>query len=260
MNMSLNSSQVDHLRSAIRTGLSPLIRPEPKCLAEWADENFYLSSESSYIEGSWETLPFQVAIINAMGHPDIEQVNLIKSKRVGYSQMIRAALGYFAEHKKRHQIVYQPTDKAAEGFMKVHIEPMIRDVPAVKSISPWLGKKHRDSTLKAKRFANGKQLWCLGGATAHNFREKSSDVVIYDELAAFDDDVEKEGSVTMLGDGRLEGSAFPKSIRGSTPKIEPDEEGNGCQITMAGREAECYFRFHLPCPHCDQEQVLRWGD
>ena len=101
MNMSLNSSQVDHLRSAIRTGLSPLIRPEPKCLAEWADENFYLSSESSYIEGSWETLPFQVAIMNAMGHPDIEQVNLIKSKRVGYSQMIRAALGYFAEHKKR---------------------------------------------------------------------------------------------------------------------------------------------------------------
>lgn len=197
--------------------------------------------------------------MNMVGHPDIEQINFIKPKRIGYSQIIRAALGYFAEHKKRHQIIYQPTDGQAAGFMKAHVEPMIRDVPTVKAIAPWVGKKHRNNTLDTKLFSNGKHLWCLGGEAAKNYREKSADVVIYDELAAFTNDVEKEGSPTSLGDGRLEGSAFPKSIRGSTPKLEPDEDGNGCQITMAAREAECFFRFHVPCPHCDQEQVLKWG-
>jgi len=223
-------------------------------LVEWADENFYLSSESSYMEGRWETLPFQEAIMNAMGHDDIIYVNLIKSARVGYSQMLRAMLGYFTEHKSRNQLLYQPTDGAAAGFMKAHVETMIRDVPVVKAMAPWIGKKHRDNTLDTKRFINGKQLWVFGGTAAKNYREKSVDVVSYDELAAFDQDIEKEGSPTFLGDKRIEGSIFPKSIRGSTPKI-----ADTCQITKAASEAECYFRLYLPCPHCAKEQHLKFG-
>lgn len=254
MNIALTKTQIRQIKQAVRDGLSAFERPIPKNLADWADENFYLSSESSYIEGRWETMPFQLAPMNAIAHPDIPQVNIVKSARVGYSQMLRAALGYFAEHKKRNQIIYQPTDGQASGFMKAHIETMIRDVPVVKTIAPWHGKKHRDNTLDTKRFSNGKQLWCLGGAAAKNYREKSPDNVYYDELAAFEDDVEKEGSPTFLGDKRIEGSAFPKSVRGSTPK-----NAGTCQITKAAEEAECYFRFHLPCPECQQEQVLKWG-
>ena len=252
--MSPNLNQARQIRNAVSAGLSPLLRPEPMTLVEWSDENFYLSSESSYVEGRWETLPFQVAILNTFGHPDIPYVNVVKSARVGYSQMLRAALGYFTEHKGRNQVIYQPTDAAASGFMKAHIETMIRDVPVVKGLAPWYGKKHRDNTLDTKRFTNSKQIWCRGGKAAKNYREISADNVYYDELAAFDDDIEKEGSPTFLGDKRLEGSAFPKSIRGSTPKV-----AGSCQITKAAEEAECFFRFHLPCPHCDQEQYLRWG-
>lgn len=223
-------------------------------LTEWADENFYLSSESSYTEGRWQTLAFQVAVLNAMGHDDIRTVNFIKSARVGYSQMLRAAVGYFTEHKARNQLLFQPTDAAASGFMKAHIETMIRDVPVVKSLAPWIGKKHRDNTMDTKRFSNGKQLWVLGGTAAKNYREKSVDNVYFDELAAFDDDIEKEGSPTFLGDKRIEGSVFPKSIRGSTPKIL-----GSCQISKAADESNYLFKFHVPCPHCSFEQVLEWG-
>ncbi|GAB5838896.1 hypothetical protein JMUB7528_28730 [Staphylococcus aureus] len=41
-----------------------------------------------------------------------------------------------------------------------------------------------------KRFTNGRGFWCLGGKAAKNYREKSVDVAGYDELAAFDDDIE----------------------------------------------------------------------
>lgn len=221
---------------------------------EWADENFYLSSESSYIEGKWDTLPYQVAPMNAIGHEDIREVNFVKSARVGYSQMIRAAVGYFTEHKSRNQILYQPTDSAAGNFMKAHIETMIRDVPVVKAMAPWIGRKHRDNTMEAKRFQNGKQVWCLGGTSARNYREKSVDVVYYDEISGFDHDIEKEGDPITLGDKRIEGSVFPKSVRGSTPKLL-----DTCQITRAASNAECFFRFHLPCPHCEKEAWLKWG-
>lgn len=254
MTISLTQKQLRNIKKAVKEGLRAFVRPEPMSLAEWADENFYLSSESSYTEGRWQSLPFQVAILNAIGHDDIRTVNFIKSARVGYSQMIRAAVGYFTEHKSRNQLLFQPTDAAAAGFMKAHLETMIRDVPVVKDLAPWIGKKHRDNTMDTKRFSNGKQLWCLGGTAAKNYREKSVDVVYYDELAAFEDDIEKEGSPTFLGDKRIEGSVFPKSVRGSTPKVL-----GTCQISKAADESDHLFKYSVPCPHCGTEQILEWG-
>ncbi|WP_221072857.1 phage terminase large subunit family protein [Vibrio alfacsensis] len=252
--MNISEKQLSNFKRAVNSGLKAFWRPMPMTAVEWADENFYLSAESSYLEGRWETLPFQVAILNAMGNEEIRIVNLMKSARVGYSQMLKAAMAYMLEHKNRNQLLFQPTDSAASGFMKSHIESMIRDVPVIRRLAPWYGKKHRDNTLDTKKFSNRRQLWCLGGTAAKNYREKSVDTVIYDELAAFPPDVEKEGAPTFLGDRRLEGSVFGKSIRGSTPKNKHE-----CQIERACKESGVMMRYELPCPHCGEYQYLKWG-
>ena len=252
--MNISPIQADNLRSAIRRGVSALHRPRPMTPVEWMNEHYYLPVESSYQEGKWETLPFQVAIINSMGNDDIREVNLLKSARVGYSKMLLGVTAFLIEHKKRNGLLFQPTDGDAENFMKAHVEPVIRDVPLILQLAPWYGRKHRDNTLSMKRFSNGRGLWVLGGKAAKNYREKSVDFVIYDELAAFDPDVEKEGSPTFLGDKRIEGSTWPKSIRGSTPKI-----AGQCQIERAASESPHLFRYHVKCPHCGKEQHLKWG-
>lgn len=250
----VSTQQLKEWRRSVRQGLLALYRPEPLTAVEWADQNFYLSSESSYHEGRWTTLPFQIGILNAMGNDEIRTVNVVKSARLGYTKMLLAAAGYLLEHKKRNILTFSPTDTDAESFMKTHLETMVRDVPVVLDLAPWHGMKHRDNTLSAKRFANGKQVFVHGGKAARNYREKSVDVVIYDELAAFDEDIEKEGSPTTLGDKRLEGSTFPKSIRGSTPKVRGQ-----CQIEAAADESPHKLNFHVPCPHCGEEQILKWG-
>lgn len=252
--MNISEKQITNLQAAIRLGLSAFEKPAPVTAVEWADEHYYLSAESSYVEGRWETLPFQVAILNAMGNDEIKVVNLMKSARVGYSQMLKAAMAYMLEHKQRNQLLFQPTDSAAAGFMKAHIESMIRDVPVILALSPWYGKKHRDNTIDTKKFSSRRQIWCLGGTAAKNYREKSVDTVFYDELAAFPADVEKEGSPTFLGDRRLEGSVFGKSIRGSTPKNKGE-----CQIERAFIESGLRLSYELPCPHCGEYQPLKWG-
>ncbi|WP_244565458.1 S49 family peptidase, partial [Escherichia coli] len=85
--MNISNSQVDRLRHFVRAGLRALFRPEPQTAVEWADANYYLPKESAYQEGRWETLPFQRAIMNAMGSDYIREVNVVKSARVGYSGM-----------------------------------------------------------------------------------------------------------------------------------------------------------------------------
>ncbi|EPD1612315.1 phage terminase large subunit family protein [Escherichia coli] len=240
---------------AIATGLVSLNIPVPLTTVQWADQHYYLPKESSYTPGQWETLPFQVAIMNSMGNDRIRTVNLIKSARVGYTKMLLGVEAYFIEHKSRNSLLFQPTDSAAEDFMKSHVEPTIRDVPVLLELAPWFGRKHRDNTLTLKRFSSGVGFWCLGGAAAKNYREKSVDVVCYDELSSFEPDVEKEGSPTLLGDKRIEGSVWPKSIRGSTPKIKVF-----CQIEKAANESAHFMRFYVPCPHCGEAQYLKFGD
>ncbi|WP_308125539.1 phage terminase large subunit family protein [Escherichia coli] len=253
--MNISNSQVNRLRHFVRAGLRSLFRPEPQTAVEWADANYYLPKESAYQEGRWETLPFQRAIMNAMGSDYIREVNVVKSARVGYSKMLLGVYAYFIEHKQRNTLIWLPTDGDAENFMKTHVEPTIRDIPSLLALAPWYGKKHRDNTLTMKRFSNGRGFWCLGGKAAKNYREKSVDVAGYDELAAFDEDIEQESSPTFLGDKRIEGSVWPKSIRGSTPKVR-----GTCQIERAASESLHFMRFHVACPHCGEEQYLKFGD
>lgn len=252
--MTISTAQTDSLRRAVAVGLTALQRPEPVTPNEWLNEHYYLPKESSYQEGRWESLPFQVAIVNAMGNDDLREVNFIKSARVGYSKLLLGVTAYLVEHKKRNGGIYLPTDSDADNFMKTHVEPTIRDVPPLLAIAPWNGKRHRDNTLGMKRFSNGRGLWVMGGKAARAYREKSFDYVMYDELSSFDEDIEKEGSPTFLGDKRIEGSTFPKSIRGSTPKTKGQ-----CQIERAANESPHLLRFHVPCPHCGERQFLKWG-
>lgn len=242
------------LKAAAQRGLRALYKEPPLTAVEWADKHFYLSSESSYQEGKWVTAPAQRVILNCMGNDRIRVVNLVKSARVGYTKMLMANVGYKVQHKRRNVLSFCPTDPDAQELMERHVDTMLRDVPVLKALSPWLGRKHKHNKITSKRFDNAKMLWCLGGKAARNYREKSADEVIYDELSRFDADVEGEGAPTFIGDKRLEGATFPKSIRGSTPGL-----AGFCQIEKAGLESPHFLRCHLPCPHCGQMQALKWG-
>lgn len=252
--MSTSPPWMNNLKKAFKKGLQGLFKEPPLTCVDWADKHFYLSSESSYQEGKWETAPFQIAVLNAMGNDLIRVVNMMKSARVGYTKMLMANVGFKIQHKRRSVAVFSPTDDDAEDLMKQDVETMVRDVPTLLELAPWHGKKHRDSSLSSKRFQNNKMFWCRGGKASRNYRRISADEVIYDELSNFDQNIEGEGAPTFLGDKRLEGATFPKSIRGSTPKIK-----GTCQIEKAAAESSYLLRYHIPCPHCDKEQNLKWG-
>lgn len=252
--MSMSSPWLNDLRKSIKLGLQALYKEPPQTAVEWADKNFYMSAESSYHEGKWTTEPFQVAILNSMGNDLISVVNFIKSARIGYTKLLMANIGYKIQHKRRNIMMWCPTDPDAEDVSRTHVTGMIRDVPTVRDLAPWFGRKHSDNTLDQKVFSNRRTLWCRGGKASRNYREKSCDEVIYDELSNFDASVEGEGAPISLGDKRLDGATYPKSIRGSTPK-----RAGSCQVTKAVEESPYLLRFHINCPHCHKEQTLKWG-
>jgi len=252
--IALSPKQRKELDSAVRVALAAIRRPPPVTATQWADKHFKLSPESSYERGDWVTAPYQVAILNAMCNDDIAEVNWQKSARVGYTKCISIAIAYAIEQKHRNVAAWSPDDGSRDRFSKKHVDSMIRDVLPLRDLFPWLNKKDKNNTIDAKTFSNQQVLYLLGGKAAKNYREISVDVAIYDELSKFDRDIEKEGSPTFLGDKRLEGSVFSKSIRGSTPKTKGE-----CQIEEACSESELMLYRYIPCPKCGHHQVLQFG-
>ncbi|MCU7836515.1 MAG: phage terminase large subunit family protein [gamma proteobacterium symbiont of Taylorina sp.] len=240
-----------------KTALGILETVEPMRLSEWMEEYFYLSPESSSVEGAWENIPYQVGIMDCISNDDIEVVTWRKSARTGYTKIIVGAAGYFAQHKKRGVVIWQPTDGDVKSFVKDEINPMTRDVSVIRDIFPWYDKKSENNTINKKSFI-GSTLDILGGTSPKNFRRLTKDVAVYDELAAFDADIggssDGEGDATSLGDVRLTTSSFPKSIRGSSPKNE-----ESCQITKSLEDADLILYYKVPCPLCNTMQVLKWG-
>lgn len=227
--------------------------PPPLRLSQWAEEHFYLSAESSYGEQRWSAYPYQVAMLDCMGNDAIREVVVRKAARVGYTKMILAAIGYFAEHKRRNQAIWQPTDEDADDFCKTDVDTMLRDVQVMQRVMPAQRQRDSSNTLRYKRF-RGSSLHIRGGKAAKNYRRLTVDVAYLDELDGFDHDIQGEGSPGGLSKKRLEGATFPKHICGSTPKAKNDS-----LIEGAEKEAERFFEFNTPCPECSEEHVVRWG-
>lgn len=241
------------LDKCLRRGLAAFGVPEPLTLDEWARRHFYLSAESSYVEQNWSPWWFQSAIMACVSNDDIREVILRKSARVGYTKIILSAIGYFAEHKRRNQVLWQPTDDDRDEFVKSELEPMLRDVPSMLNVFPAFLRRDKDNTLQAKKFL-GSMLHLKGGKAAKNYRRISCDTAYLDEYDAFDANIEKEGDPGTLAAKRIEGATFPKLVIGSTPKLK-----GFSNIEKRERDADLFLTPHIPCPECGGHHPITWG-
>lgn len=243
------------LAEAVFNGLRSLYQPIPQNLHEWAEDNYWLSKESSSIEGPWRSLPTQKGVMIILSMDGIEVITVKKAARTGYTKICNAFIAYNATHKKRSGVVYQPTDDDRDSYVKDEIDPMLRDVKALRALFPWYNKRSSKNTIKKKTFIGS--VWdFLGAKSPKNFRRLTKDVVIYDETDGCDHNIGGEGSLFKLGDTRLTTSSFPKSVRGSTPKLEKTS-----QIHKSFLDADLQLQFYVVCPHkkCGHSQPLLWG-
>jgi len=232
------------IRAAVAKGLEAMKTPEPLTLDEWAERHFYLSAESSQGEKRWASYPFQRAMLGAMGDDDIEEVDIRKSARVGYTKMLLASLGYDAQHKRRNQALWQPTDGDSDEFCKAELEPMLRDVKVMQSVFPRFMAKSKQNTLNMKKFL-GSILYLKGGTSAGNFRRMTLQSAKLDEFDGFDQKIEKSADPFTLAWKRLEGATYPKIICGTTPRIK-----GLSHIEKREAAADARLRYHITCPHC----------
>ncbi len=243
------------IKAAVRLGLESLRAEPPQRLGDWAREHFKLAGESSHTKGAWVAWPFQVGILDFMSDDQIEELDVMKAKRVGYTKMVTAYVCYNVAHRRRKQALWQPTDDDRDSYVKSEIDPVLDPLTGVPAVNKArrTGKGASDETIKYKPFRDS-ALHLLGGKASRAYRRITVAAAILDEISKFDRSIEKSGPPRGLARGRLEGAPYPKLICGSTPLLK-----GLCHIEDAVEEAEGLVRFHIECKHCGAEHPLMWG-
>lgn len=241
------------VKAAVRRGLDGLKAQARQRLSDWASgpDGFVLAGESSQLKGSWVPWMFQIGMMDFMSDDRIEDLYIVKSKRVGYTKMVTAFVAYCVAHLRRNLALWQPTDDDRDSYVKSEIDPVLDQIEAVRTARK-VGGKDTD-TIKLKQFRNS-VVHLLGGKAARAYRRITVAVAILDEWSKFDARIEKTGDAKGLAKGRLEGAPYPKFIGGTTPLLKGiDQAETACEL------ADGMVRFHIDCPHCGLDHPLTWG-
>jgi phage terminase large subunit GpA-like protein len=241
-------------------------RPPPKVsLSEWADKHFRLSSGSADA-GRWHTRPYQREILDALIDPAVEWVSVIKSARIGWTEMIKAATAYFMKEDPCPIIGVLPTVELAEIFSREMLAPMLREMPVLAELIQGAAVKTTGRTMLHKTFPGG-VMSLVGANSAAGLSMLSRRLLWLDEVDRMPLSAGGEGDPVALAVTRTKTFWNRKIMAGGTPTIA--EVSRIAELFEAGDQRRRYW----PCPHCGhfdflvfrerpdgRGHVMRWPD
>lgn len=224
-------------------------------VSQWAEERRVLSGEVAAEPGPWrnDRTPYLVEIMDCLSDPEVTEVVIMKSARVGYTEgVIGNGVGYFVDQDPSPILIIQPTESDAEDWSRRQLEPLIRDTPGISEQFGSSRGRAATNTILTKYFPGG-SITVRGGHSPRGLRRINARVVFFDEVSALVASAGQSGDPVKLGETRADTFPDRKIVKGSTPLVK-----GLCRITKDFERSD-QRHFHVPCPHCDHRQTLKWG-
>jgi phage terminase large subunit GpA-like protein len=192
-------------------------------------------------------------MMDAANDPDVERVVVMTSAQVGKTEVILNTIGYHIDYDPCPILIVQPDIAMAETFSKDRVAPMLRDTPAIRG--KVADPKSRDSNNRIlhKSFPGGR-LTMVGANAPSGLAGRPIRVVLFDEVDRMPHSAGTEGDPIGLAEKRTTTFWNRKIIMVSTPTVK------GLSRIEAAFEETDKRRFLIPCPHCEHEHALSWGN
>ncbi len=227
--------------------------------SDWAERHRVVAEETSPHPGKWRNArtPFLVEIMDTMAPSHwARRTTVMKSVQVSGSEGLSNILGWIIDSAPGPALVVHPTIEAGRDWTSEKFEPTIEATKRLKrKVSNVVIRGRDGSTLKRKRFPGG-SIVVTGANSGAGLRQKSVRYVFLDDMDEFPPKIGDQGDPVEMARARktsFEKSGKDKELDVSTPTIK-----SASRIARQ-YEAGTQGRWHVPCPHCGAEQVLKWG-
>ncbi|MCP9495898.1 MAG: phage terminase large subunit family protein [Pyrinomonadaceae bacterium MAG19_C2-C3] len=237
--------------SVIRESLLSAIPESDLTIDGWADTYRFLSPERSARPGRWSTdlVPYLREPMRVVTNSDVVEVVFMASSQIAKTEFCNNVLGYFI-HIDPSPILYLCENEGkAEAWSKECLAPMIRDTPVLAKLIGEARMRDSGNTTFDKRFPGGHLAlaWATSPATLSSRPRR---VVLADECDGYAPT--NEGDPMSLAEKRTTTFTNKKILKVSSPRDELTST-----IEPAYRETDMR-RYFVPCPHCDEFQILEW--
>ncbi len=223
-------------------------------IAEWAAKYRRLSGKSAAEPGPWrnERVPYLRGIMDALDDRHSAPIVVFtKSSQVGGTDIALNWIGRTIHQKPASFLVLSPTDKVGRKWVRLRLDPMIATCPELRALVPLGRKSNNSNTLAEKHFDGGALV--IGSANIpDDVASVSVPNLLLDEVDRMPLVLEDEGDPVELALRRSTTFARSKAFMLSTPTT--DETSRIWPMWLASTQD----RYHVPCVHCGEMQVLRW--
>jgi len=230
-------------------------RPPPRLtVSAWADRYRRLSPESSAEPGQWRTdrAAYQRGIMDAVSDKRIAQVVVMSSAQVGKTEVLNNVVGYFVSQDPSPMMLVQPTLEMAEAWSKDRLAPMVRDTPILTGLVADPKSRGSGNTLLHKQFPGGFVVMA-GANSSPSLASRPIRVLLLDEVDRYPASAGTEGDPVSLATKRTATFWNRRIVMTSTPTVK-----GASRIEQAFEHSD-QRRYHVPCPHCGEMQVLKWS-
>lgn len=240
------------LFQSIYAAFSP---PPSLTVSQWADRHRVLSSESSAEPGRWRTsrAEYQRGIMDAFHETDIDTIIIQSSSQVGKTEMLNNIVGYLVKNDPAPMLVVAPTRELAHSWSKDRFSKMVRDTPELSSLISSPRSKNSENTILHKGFPGG-HITMTGANSPSGLAARPIRFVLCDEVDRYPASAGSEGDPVGLAVKRSQAFWNRLVLLVSTPTIK-----DVSRIEAAFLESDQRY-FHVPCPDCQKEQILKFSN
>ncbi len=255
--MSARDLPDDEARAADLTAAVRLqyMAPPPRVdVAEWAGRFRRIAKGPE--RGPWrnERTPYLVEPMHcASAHSPFERTVLWFATQLGKSEVLYNAVLQRIHTDPQDMMMVQPTLQDAKDHSMQRFMPTVVQTPAMQGRVSMRRSRDESTAWTSRSIAGGFTIFFAGANSAASLASKPLGFAVADEVDKWPADVDNEGPPLGLLEERMSNFARRKLIIASTCGIK------GMSLIEAEYLASDRRRYHVPCSHCGEHQVLLWG-
>jgi phage terminase large subunit GpA-like protein len=234
--------------------LARVLEPPPVVdYLKWAEDHVVFSDRESPFPGPFNValFPHVPTILQALSPEDpCRIVTLQGSAQIGKTAIANIFIGGSMAMDPCDLLVVHPTDDNAGRWSKLKLSPMLKGTPVLAGLFPEKSRDGSNSVL-LKEHRDGLGAILISGANSpSSLSQVTMRRQVQDDLSKWE--MNAGGDPEAQADSRSRAHEFAKILKASTPLVLP-----GCRISKS-YEAGSQEHPYVPCPHCNEMQVLEW--
>ena len=247
--------EVSRALELVRCMQAQFLAPPPRIdTADWAAQYRHIAKGPE--RGQWrnERTPYLIEPMRcASSHTPYERVVLWFATQLGKSEVLYNSVMQRIHTDPQDMMMVQPTLQDAQDHSAQRFLPTIMQTPAMHGKVAVRKSRDESTSWRSRSIQGGFTVFFGGANSAASLASKPLGFAVADEVDKWPADVDNEGPPLGLLEERMSNFSRRKLIIASTCNIK------GQSVIEAEYLASDQRKFHVPCPHCNEIQVLEWG-